>query len=73
MIAARDSLDHRISGLDWDELLARLDADGFVLTPPVYTPAECAELGGADLAQTAPLNDLLGATHDRLYSRLFLS
>jgi hypothetical protein len=45
VIAARDSLDHRISGLDWDELLARIDADGFVLTPPVYTPAECAELG----------------------------
>ena len=45
VIAARDSLDHRIAGLDWDDLLARLDADGFVLTPPVYTPAECAELG----------------------------
>jgi hypothetical protein len=45
VIASRDSLDHRISGLDWDELMARLDVDGFVLTPPVYTPAECAELG----------------------------
>jgi hypothetical protein len=34
----------RIADLDWDDLLGRLDDDGFVLTPPVYTPAECAEL-----------------------------
>lgn len=33
----------------------------------------CAGLGLEDLAQTAPLMDLLGSTHDRLYSRLFLS
>jgi len=33
----------------------------------------CAGLGVESLAQTAPLLDLLGATHDRLYSRLFLS
>jgi urease accessory protein len=33
----------------------------------------CAGLGVESLAQTAPLMDLLGATHDRLYSRLFLS
>jgi hypothetical protein len=46
VIATRDALDARIAELDWDDLLTRLDADGFVLTPPVYTPAECAELGG---------------------------
>ena len=34
----------RIAALDWDHLLGRLDEDGFVLTPPVYTPAECGEL-----------------------------
>lgn len=33
----------------------------------------CAGLGLESLAQTAPLMDLLGSTHDRLYSRLFLS
>lgn len=33
----------------------------------------CARLGPESLAQTSPLMDLLGATHDRLYSRLFLS
>ncbi|WP_223645500.1 urease accessory protein UreF [Corallococcus sp. EGB] len=33
----------------------------------------CAGLGPESLAQTAPLLDLFGATHDRLYSRLFLS
>ncbi|WP_257453357.1 urease accessory protein UreF [Archangium lipolyticum] len=33
----------------------------------------CAGLGVESLAQTSPLMDLLGATHDRLYSRLFLS
>ncbi|RKG98703.1 urease accessory protein UreF [Corallococcus praedator] len=33
----------------------------------------CSALGVEDLAQPAPLLDLLGASHDRLYSRLFLS
>jgi len=34
---------------------------------------ECESLEAADLAQTAPLIDLLQAGHDRLYSRLFQS
>ncbi len=33
----------------------------------------CAGLDVEALAQTSPLMDLLSATHDRLYSRLFLS
>ena len=33
----------------------------------------CSELGPESLAQPAPLADLLSATHDRLYSRLFQS
>ncbi len=33
----------------------------------------CALLGPESLAQPAPLADLLQATHDRLYSRLFQS
>ena len=33
----------------------------------------CRALDERDLAQTAPLLDLLGAAHDRLYSRLFQS
>jgi urease accessory protein len=35
--------------------------------------ARCASLGEHDLAQPAPLVDLLQAGHDRLYSRLFQS
>jgi urease accessory protein len=34
---------------------------------------ECAELTADDVAQTAPVLDLLQAGHDRLYSRLFQS
>jgi len=33
----------------------------------------CAELSVSDLAQTAPVIDLLQSRHDRLYSRLFQS
>ncbi len=33
----------------------------------------CVGLGEEDLAQTAPIIDLLQAGHDRLYSRLFQS
>jgi urease accessory protein len=33
----------------------------------------CADLREDDLAQTAPLADLFGAMHERLYSRLFQS
>jgi urease accessory protein len=33
----------------------------------------CAGLGEDDFAQTAPIADLIGSTHDRLYSRLFQS
>jgi urease accessory protein len=35
--------------------------------------ATCRALGVAELAQSAPLVDLLQGTHDRLYSRLFQS
>ena len=35
--------------------------------------AACGDLTEDALAQTAPLADLLGSTHDRLYSRLFQS
>jgi hypothetical protein len=34
----------RIADLDWDALTARMDADGFVQTPSVYTAGECREL-----------------------------
>jgi urease accessory protein len=34
---------------------------------------ECAELSVSDLAQTAPVIDLLQSRHDMLYSRLFQS
>jgi urease accessory protein len=35
--------------------------------------ARCGALTPDDLAQTAPIADLLQAAHDRLYSRLFQS
>jgi urease accessory protein len=35
--------------------------------------AACGELSEDDVAQTSPLADLFGSTHDRLYSRLFQS
>ena len=35
--------------------------------------ARCGQLDDRDLAQTAPILDLLQSTHDRLYSRLFQS
>jgi urease accessory protein len=35
--------------------------------------ARCTMLRDTDIAQTAPLLDLLQASHDRLYSRLFVS
>lgn len=44
------------------------------LGPTLDTVADrCGELGADDLAQPAPLLDLLHATHDRLHSRLFQS
>jgi len=37
----------RIAELDWAELTARLDEDGFVQTPPVYSAAECRDLAAS--------------------------
>ena len=47
MTASPDTtLSERLDGLDWPALLERLDADGFALTAPLLTPAECAGLIG---------------------------
>jgi urease accessory protein len=44
------------------------------VAPAMVAVAErCAALDENDLAQTAPLLDILQAAHDRLYSRLFQS
>jgi len=44
------------------------------LGPTLDAVAErCGGLGADDLAQPAPLLDLLHGTHDRLHSRLFQS
>jgi hypothetical protein len=42
-----DTIQTRLEALDWDALTGRLDADGFVQTPPVLTAAERAELAGS--------------------------
>ena len=39
-----DEIDTRIRSLDWQALTAQLDAEGFVLTPPVLSGDECGEL-----------------------------
>src|SRR6476661_4743626 len=35
----------RIEDLDWGELTARMDEDGFVQTPPILSASECRALG----------------------------
>jgi uncharacterized protein len=42
--ATKPTVADRIEGLDWAALTERMDADGFVQTPSVYTAAECREL-----------------------------
>jgi hypothetical protein len=42
--ATRQTVADRIEDLDWAALTERMDADGFVQTPPVYTASECREL-----------------------------
>ena len=43
-IAADTALENRVDALDWDDLREQLDDRGFAITPPVLTPAECADL-----------------------------
>ena len=38
------SIARRIDGLDWDRIGAELDADGYALTGPLLTAAECYRL-----------------------------
>jgi hypothetical protein len=42
--ATKQTVADRISDFDWPALAERMDADGFVQTPSVYTAAECREL-----------------------------
>ena len=42
--ATKQTVADRIVDLDWRALAERMDADGFVQTPPVYTATECREL-----------------------------
>jgi uncharacterized protein len=37
---------HRVEELDWPELTRRLNAAGHVVTPPILSQAECAQLAG---------------------------
>jgi hypothetical protein len=45
--ATKQTVADRIVDLDWRALTERLDADGFVQTPPVYTANECRELAAS--------------------------
>lgn len=49
----------------------RLQSDAAAVMARVL--ARCREAGPADLAQTAPIIDIVQGAHDRLYSRLFQS
>jgi hypothetical protein len=42
--ATMQTIADRIEDLDWGALTARMDADGFVQTPPVLTAGECRDL-----------------------------
>jgi hypothetical protein len=42
--ATKQTVGDRIADLDWPALTERMDEEGFVQTPPVYTAAECREL-----------------------------
>jgi hypothetical protein len=46
-IATKHPVADRIAALDWPELIARIDEDGFVQTPRVYTAGECRELAAS--------------------------
>ena len=43
-IATAHDVADRIAALDWDALTARIDEQGFVQTPQVYSAGECREL-----------------------------
>jgi hypothetical protein len=45
--ATKQTAASRIEDLDWGALIERLDGDGFVQTPVVYTASECRELSAA--------------------------
>jgi uncharacterized protein len=42
--ATTQTIADRIEDLDWPALTARMDEDGFVQTPPVFSASECREL-----------------------------
>jgi uncharacterized protein len=42
--ATQHTVAQRIADLDWPALTARMDVDGFVQTPPVYTAVDCRNL-----------------------------
>jgi uncharacterized protein len=45
--ATEQTVADRIGELDWVELTARIDEDGFVQTPPVYGAGECRDLAAS--------------------------
>jgi hypothetical protein len=45
--ATKQTVADRIDDLDWPALAERMDADGFVQTPLVYTGGECRELAAS--------------------------
>jgi dihydrodipicolinate synthase/N-acetylneuraminate lyase len=53
--ATMQTVADRVEALDWAALTERMDADGFVQTPSVYTATECRELAATfDASAKAP-------------------
>src|SRR3954462_5183065 len=45
--ATTQTIGDRIEDLDWPALTARMDEDGFVQTPPVFSASECRSLASS--------------------------
>ena len=45
--ATTQTIADRIEDLDWPALSARMDEDGFVQTPPVFSASECRSLASS--------------------------
>jgi hypothetical protein len=55
-----------IAGLDWTDIEARLDQDGYAVLPRLLTPAQVRELAGRPKAPSPLIADLCASLYRRL-------
>ncbi len=60
---ARATIDDRLAALDWPQLAAALDSDGYATTGPLLSPEECAALIAAYDDATAFRSKVVMARH----------